>query len=89
MRHSKEINEVEEEYQRIWKDIVENSDGSINKEQLKKELFDFSRLIENVPLVYDHISGGAVSKPLTDPQVVKALADEHYEEFYKELNNQL
>ena len=34
--------EVEKEYQEFWKDIVENEDGTLNKEQVKKELCDFT-----------------------------------------------
>ena len=55
---------TEEVYNEFWKDIIENKDGTINKEQLKKELADFSVMIEEVPKVYSEITGGKLSKPL-------------------------
>lgn len=77
-------NEVENTWNNFWKDIVQNPDGSINIEQLKKELSDFSKVMDAVPKVYCHVTGGKVSKILTDPDVVCALADEHYEQLHKE-----
>ena len=59
-----------EEYERFWKEIVENEDGSLNLEQIKKELADFSLLIGFVSKVYDTLSNGQVSKPLICPEVV-------------------
>lgn len=73
-----ETPEVENTWNEFWKPIVSNPDGSINLEQLKKELYDFRQVMNNVPEVYDHITGGTVSKILTKPSVIKDLADEHY-----------
>jgi hypothetical protein len=53
---------IEENYQKIWKNIVKK-DGIIDLEQLKKELFDFSFMIKQVPLIYSKISKGLLSKP--------------------------
>ena len=55
--------DVEEEWE-FWKDIVCNEDGTINIEQLKKELCDFSLMIGEVPKVYVAVTGGTLSKPL-------------------------
>lgn len=68
--------DYKQNYEKNWKDIVENDDGSINKEQLIKELSDFSMLIKNTSIVYCHITNNAVSNVLTDPDVVIALADD-------------
>lgn len=57
----------EKEYNKFWKPIVENEDGSINMEQLKKELADFSWLISSISQTYCHISGNSISNPLTLP----------------------
>lgn len=70
----------------FWKDLVEKG-GILNVDQIKKELFDFHNLITNTSRVYDYVTGGAVSKPLTDPSVVCSLSDEHYKEVYSESNN--
>ncbi len=42
--------EVQEKYISFWKDIVENDDGTLNKEQVMRELYDFSVLIGNIEL---------------------------------------
>lgn len=74
-----ETKEVERVYQEFWKGIVENN-GELDLEQVKKELFDFWQVMERVPKVYMHITGGHVSKILTDPGVVMSLADDFYSE---------
>jgi len=74
-----------EESWEFWKPIVCNEDGSMNTEQVKKELHDFLFMIQNVPVVYDHITGGIISKPLTDPKAVIDQAEEHYRKCFEEL----
>src|SRR5690554_6072270 len=76
------LEDYEETYESFWKDIVENPDGSLNLDQVKRELHDCALLLDAVSKVYCHVTGGIVSKPLTDPSVVCSLADEHYEESY-------
>lgn len=58
------MRDYKEEYEYFWKEIVEVN-GVLNLDQVKRELFDFSFMINEVPKVYDHISGGHISKPLT------------------------
>ena len=55
-------NKVEKKYQEFWKDIIEK-DGEIDLEQVKKELSDYSFLLEQVPIVYCEISRQKLSKP--------------------------
>lgn len=55
-------NEVEKIYQENWKEIIEK-DGKVDLEQVKKELRDFSFMLEQVPLVYSEVSKGLLSKP--------------------------
>lgn len=57
------MKEYEKTYQEKWKEIIENKDGSLNKEQIMKELFDYSIMLENVPIVYKEVTGGLLSKP--------------------------
>ena len=54
--------EIEANYIKFWKDIVENPDGTINKKQLMRELSDFTFVMDEVPKVYDEITGGMLSK---------------------------
>ena len=77
---------VEEVYNEFWKPIVENQDGTLNVEQVKKELHDFHYVMEEVPKVYCHITDNAIGKIMTKASVVTSLADECYERQYKEEN---
>ena len=75
-------NSPDECWDKFWKRICQNDNGSIDLDQIKKELFDFYTMIDNVPKVYDHITGGRISKPLTDPQVVIDEAEQSYRKHY-------
>ena len=66
----------DEKYETFWKQLVEDADGNINMDKLKAELYDFSTLIANTSKVYCHVTGGSASHPLTDPDVIIALADD-------------
>jgi len=59
------MEEIEKNYQEFWKDIVENKDGTLNKEQVKKELFDYSMVMDNCSSAYSEMTGGEISKPNT------------------------
>ncbi len=77
--------DYEEKYNERWKHIVENLDGSLNKDQIMRELSDFSMIIDNCTKIYSHVTGGNVSKPNTDVEVVINLADEYYYEEMKDI----
>lgn len=74
----------EQQWQQFWREICTNADGSINLEQVKKELSDFSMLLSWVPRIYMHVTGGKVSKENTWPSVVMSLHDEHVNELVEE-----
>lgn len=61
---------VEEVWQEFWKDIVCDESGNINLEQLKKELYDYSIVLDEVPRVYCEITGNLLSKPFYSAEVV-------------------
>ena len=69
--------DVEESWE-FWKDIVCNEDGTINIEQLKKELCDFSVMMNEVPKVYCEVTGNAMSKPLYYADDVIAIFNDKY-----------
>lgn len=71
--------QIEQVYQDFWKPLIEK-DGVLDIAQMKRELFDFWQVMQSVPKVYDHVTGGKVSKILTDPDVVIALADDNYQD---------
>ena len=53
--------EVEKVWQEFWKDIVCDKNGNIDLEQIKKELYDFHTVMQEVPKVYSEITGGLLS----------------------------
>ena len=59
------MEEVEKVYQEFWKDIVENEDGTLNVEQVKKELADYSMVMDNCSSAYEEMSGSLITKPNT------------------------
>ena len=69
-------------YNDFWKPILfsDGMDGMIDVDQLKKELYDFWVLMDNVSKVYCHVTGNQISKPLTDVDVVISVVDEYYNE---------
>ena len=73
----------QETYDEFWKDIVEKL-GGVDMEQVKKELHDFGILLSNVPKVYEYITGGMLSKPMTDPDVIITMAEDKFNEDYAE-----
>lgn len=75
-----------EDWRTYWADIVAPF-GEINLDQVQRELSDYGRLLDAVPLVYMHATGGQVSKPLTDPSVVCSLIDEHAREIVEDALN--
>jgi methionyl-tRNA formyltransferase len=71
-----------EESWKFWEPIVTKEDGSLDVEQVKKELHDFYIAMQEVPKVYCHITGNRLSKILYEASVVISAADERYEDFY-------
>lgn len=75
---------VEENWESFWKPIVTNEDGTINIEQVKKELADFSFIMEQVPKVYCHITGSRMSKVMYHADTVISVADDYFNEQLEE-----
>lgn len=71
------------DYESHWKSIVENTDGSINKEQVMKELSDFSMLIEHLSTLYCLATGNKVSYPTVKAEVVYGIFEEELQEAYE------
>ena len=63
----------------FWKELVCDENGNVDVEQLKKELYDYSCLMSQVPIVYEHVTGGRLSKPNYSASVVTNSADEHFQ----------
>jgi hypothetical protein len=62
------------EYASYWRDIIEHADGTLNMDQMMRELADYSMLIKQVSEAYDEVTGSRISKPLTLPvHVINAV----------------
>ncbi|PFR93501.1 hypothetical protein [Priestia megaterium] len=61
----REQKSCQEIYTEKWKHIVENEDGSLNRNQVMRELSDYSFLLSQIPSVYEEVSGHSISKPMT------------------------
>lgn len=72
---------AEKTYERVWDDfwapLVTNEDGSLNLDQIKRELADWHFAMGEVAEVYCHVTGDALSKPSYFASDVIAAADEH------------
>ena len=70
---------TEKEVQACWEEfwvLIVAPGGVLDVEQVKKELYDFRGLMDGAAKVYDHVTGGRISKVLTLPSVVIAVADD-------------
>lgn len=70
--------QVDLEFDSVWRDIVQPH-GIVDLDQIKKELFDYSRLMRDVSVAYDGVTMGRISKPNTDPSEVIAEVEARIE----------
>ena len=69
----------QEIYDEFWKSLVEKN-GVVDFEQVKKELFDYHFLLEEVPKVYYEITQGLLSKPNYPADVIiRQLEDKWFD----------
>ncbi|MDF7810718.1 hypothetical protein [Hymenobacter sp. YC55] len=73
----------------FWKDICTNPNGSINLEQVKRELADYHGILEEVSKVYDTLTRGNISKPNTLASAVIAEVERIHQEELDELEKEL
>lgn len=70
--------DYEVEYESFWKKIVENEDGTMNKEQIMRELADYSIVMDNCMKAYMEMTEQNISKPLTYFSEVLSVFHERY-----------
>ncbi len=63
--HAKEEKDYKKEYEDFWKEIVENEDGTLNKDQVMRELSDYSMVMSNCALAYCEMTNQRISKQNT------------------------
>lgn len=54
-------------------------------EELNNELHDIGVMVHEVSLVYDHATGGRISKPMTCHEQVIAAIDDFYQEHEEQM----
>jgi len=64
----------------FWREFCTLEDGTINLDQIQKELHDYKFLIDNVPIVYSHICG--LGYPNYPAQTIINEADSKYEKYF-------
>lgn len=67
-----------QKYEDFWKNIVENGNGFLNKDQIMRELFDYSMVMNNCERAYDLMTGGIISKASTKFEVVEGIFCDKY-----------
>lgn len=77
VEESKRGNDHVTVWNEFWKEICERADGTLDLDAIQRELSDFYTLLSFVPRVYDHVTGGMATKPMTWPTVIMGLADDH------------
>lgn len=70
--------ELEENYNDFWKEIIEKEDGTLDKEQVKKELYDYSIVMMNCELAYIEMTNGEISKPNTKFYEVRYIFEDRF-----------
>lgn len=74
--HNDKVPDYIREYEDHWKKIVEHPNGTINMDQLARELADCSMYMRHLSEIYDYVTHGRVSKPNTLPSAVIEIIEE-------------
>jgi hypothetical protein len=69
-----------QDYTTFWREIVENLDGTLNRDRVARELADYHDLMGWVTEVYDEVTMGRFSKPNTAPMYIIERVNERIEE---------
>lgn len=77
------MEDYKDTYQKFWKALVE-TDGQLDPDKVMRELHDYKTVLDEVPKVYDHVTGGRISKPNTRAEHVIGAHDDRREEDIKQ-----
>lgn len=86
---SREGRDYEKDWEEFWKEICTNSNGSLNFDQIKRELSDCRMWMDHLSKIICHVTGDRVSKINTLPEVVCQIADEMSGEYVEECLEEL
>lgn len=71
---------IEYDWEQIWKPILEKEDGSIDKEQLKLELHDYSEMIHRMSILTDRLTRSKLSYPTYPVDTIIEIMEEELED---------
>jgi hypothetical protein len=81
--------QIDPDVQRVWEEFwlkIVVKDGYIGLNEIKKELFDYATLLDEVPKVYATVTRGRISKPNT---LADAVISEYNDVNEKELKEEI
>lgn len=81
--------DYEKTYDKRWREIVEQPDGTLNADQVKRELHDYSGLMERASEVYSAVTGGFTGKPAVLASEIINLANQRMDEACDDAINDL
>lgn len=72
----------QEIYDSFWKELVENSDGTLNKDKVMRELADYKVMIGEMAKLYSDVTNGKASHPMTQASEIRAVFDDEIQQQY-------
>jgi hypothetical protein len=81
--------DYEQVYTGHWRKLVEQPDGTLNLDQVKRELADYWMLLGMVAEAYDGVTGGRISKQMTMPVHVIDAVEERISDAERETVREL
>lgn len=74
--------DYEQVWNEQWKELCTNEDGSLNLDQIQRELYDYSFMLDQVPIVYCEVAG--LSKPNTYASAIIGEYENRMNEYFKD-----
>lgn len=78
---------MDKEVERVWREFwlpIVTRNGNINLSQIKRELYDYHEMMDEVSKVYDEVTWHQISKPNTRADAVISIYNDHLQEVVKE-----
>lgn len=79
---------VTQEVETVWLPLLK-TDGQWDEQKIRNELHDLVFIYKQVAEVYEHVTGGRLSKPMYYAEVITALFDDQVEERAQQLAQEM
>ena len=66
----------QEVYDLVWKEYMENEDGSLNKQRVVEALYSYAATVKNNSILYEYLSDGHITDPHTPVSMVMQASDD-------------